>query len=427
MKVPFHVWSDDGSAFPLALKLQREGHPVTMFLKSPEAQHIGGSIVQRAAEPPKGAVVLFDCVGQGDRGLAYRKQGHLVIGGNPFDVSLEKDRAAGIRIMHQNGIKTPTTFPFKDISQAIRFLEKQEGAWFVKVSGSQVESSTCDAPNPEYMIRYLRYVEQAGKVDPFELQQTMSGTEISCNGWFNGREFITPFDITMEEKRLMNHELGPRTGCESCVVWLATDDRLAERTVLKIEEQLESANYVGPIDLNSLVNNEGVPYGLEWTARLGFDAIQAWMRFFDGDLGEQLEAFASGELGEWETSDLDRVSLTSRLSIPPYPTWDPKLIAKTRGLPLDARVLSDRTYDPVDVMESNNGIVSAGGSGIIGTAGAIGPDLDTCRATCRDFQASLVIPNKQYRTHLVERAQRDLTALSRLHLLGHKAMTVGSH
>ena len=427
MKVPFHFWSDDGSSFPLALKLKREGHPVTLYTKSPEAEWIGKGIIPRRHDPPPGAVVVFDCVGAGAIGAMYRKKGHLVIGGNSFDKALEKDRSAGIKIMHAGGISTPKTFPFSAIAPAIKFLEKQEGAWFVKVSGSQVESSTCDAPDPEYMIRYLKYVEAAGKVDPFELQQTVQGTEVSCNGWFNGHEFVTPFDITLEEKRLMNDELGPRTGCEACVVWMASDDRLAEITVCAIEEQLEEEGYVGPIDLNSLVNSEGVPYGLEWTARLGFDAVQAWMRLFEGDLGEQLEAFASGELGTWEVADLDRVSVTSRLSIPPYPTWDPKLIAKTRGVPIDPRVLSDRSFDPVDIMESDNGLVAAGASGIIGTAGSVGRDMDQCRDACRSTLASLVIPNKQYRTHLIERAQRDLTDLSRLKLLGHAPMKVGPH
>ena len=391
---------------------------MTLYTKSPEASDVGKGLIDRRDEPPPGAVVLFDCVGTGSIGQMYRKRGHRVIGGNPFDKPLEKDRSAGITIMHDVGIVTPKTFPFADIPKAIKFLEKQEGAWFVKVSGSQVESSTCDAPNPEAMIRYLRYVEQAGKVDPFELQQTVQGTEISCNGWFNGHEFITPFDLTIEEKRLMHGDLGPRTGCESCVVWMAQDDNLAEITVLKLEDRLEQEGYVGPIDLNSLVNSEGVPYGLEWTARLGFDAVQAWMRLFEGDLGEQLEAFASGELGAWEVSDLDRLSVTSRLSIPPYPTFDPKLLAKTKGLPLDRRIVTDQHFDPADVMQGTGGPVAAGASGLIGTAGYLGTRLEDGRKSCRTLLGSLDIPNKQYRTDIVSRWERDIAALKSLKLAG---------
>src|SRR5260370_15856475 len=115
MKVPFHFWSEDGSSLPVALKIQREGHPVTMFIKSPEAQDIGKGLVTRSVDPPKGSVVIFDCVGFGTIGKMYRKMGHLVIGGNPMEIALEKDRTEGIKIMHKGGIKTPPTFPFADI------------------------------------------------------------------------------------------------------------------------------------------------------------------------------------------------------------------------------------------------------------------------------------------------------------------------
>lgn len=417
MKQPIHFWSADGSSLPLALRLQHEGHPITWHVKSPDAKDIGRGLVTRAGEPPKGSLVIFDTTGQGALGTSYRQRGHLVIGGNPFDKSLELERPEGVRIMRKGGIVTPPTFPFADIPSALRFLKKADGAWFVKVSGDTVESSTCDAPDPETMIRYLTWVQSKGKVEPFELQQTVEGIEVSVNGWFNGQQFLEPFDITLEEKKFLAGDQGPRTGCESCVVWHASDTKLGEITVEPIADQLEAAGYVGLVDLNSLIDVDGTPQGLEWTARLGFDATQAWMRLFDGDLGEQLEAFASGDLLDWEPRASGSLSGVLRVSIPPYPTWEPKLISKTKGLPLDPAILSDPRFDPVDVMENAQ---AAGGSGIIGTCAALGTSIPALQKGMLAFARSLNIPHKQFRIDPLSRCEKDMAGLAKLGLLGLK-------
>src|SRR5262249_33138263 len=146
----------------------------------------------------------------------------------------------------------------------------------------------------------------------------IEGTEVSCNGWFDGQKFVPPFDFTIEEKRFMPGKLGPRTGCESNIVWLAQDNTLPEISVKPLENILRREGYVGPIDLNSLILPSGEPVGLEWTARLGFDATQAWQALIPR-LGEQLAEFLSGGLREWEHSD--DLSVTIRISMPPYPSW----------------------------------------------------------------------------------------------------------
>jgi phosphoribosylamine---glycine ligase len=415
-KPPIHLWSEDGCPLSLALKLQGEGHPVTLDTKNPEAAQVGKGLVPRATEPPKGALVIFDTVGHGDLGDLYRKRGHAVIGGNRFDADLELNRPKGARIMREAGITTPATFPFKTTADAIAFLKKSEGAWFVKVSGAQADCmSTYNASNPDAMIRYLRWCQNAGPVEPFELQSQVDGIEVSCNGWFNGREFVPPFDLTIEEKRFLTGDLGPRTGCASCVVWHADGDELAERTVLKIEEVLGEQNYVGPVDCNSLVDSDGEPTGLEWTARIGFDSTQAWMRLFGDDLGEQLVAFAHRELGEWEPLG-ERLALNLRVSVPPYPTFVPAEVRALRGLPLDGMVVGE-WFDPSDVMQ---GPVCAGASGWIGVVGVTGSSLAGLQHSALTLAQTLQIPNSQYRTDPVSRGARDMKRLDQLGLLGLK-------
>jgi len=418
-KTPFHFASGDGSAFSLALKLQREGHPVTWDVKTPEARYLGRGYLKMASAPVRGAVVIFDTTQRGVEGAAYRKKGHLVIGGNPFDKPLEIDRAFGAKIMRDAGIKVPETYPFHDIPSAIKFLDTVDGAWFVKVSADVGECDTYDAADPEAMIRYLEWVQTVGEVHPFELQRKTTGTEVSCNGWFDGREFVPPFDITIEEKKLLTGDVGPRTGCESCVVWHASNSKLADLTVKRIADVLRRERYQGPIDLNSLVDANGDPVGLEWSARLGFDATQAWMHLFQGDLGEQLEAFAAGDLPEWEPSDQRHLSGTLRVTIPPYPGEDKKGHAKTKGLPLDPRVMSDTIFDPTDVMKGDDGLPAAAGScGIVGTVNYTGHHLEHVQTHMLATARSLEIPQAQFRVDPLSRAERDMASLEKLGLLG---------
>lgn len=420
MKTAFHVWSGDGSSLPLALKLAEEGHAVTFSTESKSARHIGTGLISMAAHPPTHAIVLFDCTGKAAIGDRYRAQGHAVIGGNRLEKALELDRPSGAKIASSAGLRVPPTFPFVDIPKAIRFLSSltKDSGWFVKVSGDQIESSTYDAPDAEAMIRYLEWIKDTkGTVDPFELQQTVEGTEVSCNGWFDGQQFVRPFDITFESKHFLTGHLGPRTGCESCVVYHAQTDSLAKKTIILCEETLRAGSYVGPVDINALVDDHGRPQFLEFTARLGFDATQAWMRLFDGDLGEQLDAFAHGELDRWEPS-YTGLSATLRVSIPPYPVWDEALLGKTRGLPLDYDLVGDPFVDPIDVQD---GPEAAGGSGIVCTVGAVDRSLADLPRVLKDRAEMLEIPNKQYRIDPLDGIAPRMHALETLGLLGYTA------
>src|SRR5439155_25459095 len=136
---------------------------------------------------------------------------------------------------------------------------------------------------------------------------------------------------------------------------------------------LRAEGYVGPVDLNSLILPDGSPVGLEWTARLGFDATQAWQALIPR-LGEQLAEFLSGGLDHWEHSD--ELSVTVRLSMPPYPSWDPNGALIERGMPLDKRWLTREGVTINDVMASSDGPVCAGTSGLVGSVGATGASLE---------------------------------------------------
>lgn len=414
MKRPFFFWSDTGSSFALALKLQREGHPVMLYIKTEHARNLGRGVVPKTTrtDPPKRSILIFDTTGQGSVGAAYRRQGFKVIGGNPFDKPLETDRMEGLRRMRDVGITHPETHAFKQADLAIKFLESQAGQWFVKVSGDMPESSTFDAPRAESMIRYLEWIQTHGHPESFILQRKVTGTEVSLNAWFDGERFIPPWEVTMEEKHFLTGNRGPRTGCESEVVWLTESRKLFGKTLGPMAVLLRREGYVGPLDLNMKLQGEGTPMGLEWTARLGFDATDAWMSHY-GHLGEQLEAFAEGELRHWEPLGMTRRVWTLRVTIPPYPTWEPKLFKGNTGLPLDDQILNDPWIFPGDVMRVVGGVAAASESGITCVVGCEAGEVEAARRMLVGRADALEIPNKQYRIDPVSRYETDLPMIER--------------
>lgn len=421
-KPGFFVHSDYGDAAFLARRLKSEGHPVLLYIKDPSGSHLGNGLVPKTTNPvpPKGyPFAIFDSIKHGNAGREIRKRGIKVLGANPFDVALEGDRPQGARIMREIGIAVPEAKEFHSVPTAIKFLESQSGPWFVKqIGGDTAEISTYDAKNPNDMARYLRWAQTAG-LSHFQLSQRIEGTEVSCNGWFDGEKFVQPFDITIEEKKFMPGKLGPRTGCESNVVWLAQDTKLADITVAPLADHLRRKGYVGPTDLNSLIRGTGAPVGLEWTARLGFDATQAWSALIP-NLGEQIAEFLSGGLQRWEHSD--DLSVTIRVSMPPYPSWDPKGAQDVRGMPLDKRWMTEEGVCPYDIMASPDGPVLSGASGIVGTVGATGNALEEIVTRATEMAYEMVVPNKQFNKEPIARRKKDIPALVKLGLAGHKGL-----
>lgn len=400
---------------------------VTFYVDDAEARSVGKGLVPMVDKPevPAGALVLFDATGMGKHGRALRKAGHPVIGGNPFDEDLEVNRTRGAAIMAAAGIRIPETHPFDKVADAVEFLGEHDGKWYMKVTGDAGTNMTYNAPDPQMMIRYLHWWDrQPGPKPAFILQREVANpiAEISCEGWFDGQKFVPPFNATIETKKFMAGDRGVRTGCEQNLVWALDGTRppLAARGVARIERQLRSHGYVGPIDLNQIIDAAGVPHGLEWSARTGFDAFPAYCHLIGEDLYDQLDAFAHGALAAWEISD--QAALTIRISTPPYPTERARA-ASFRGIPLDDTLLHDDRITVTDVMRGPDGKPAhAGRDGHVGTVGEVGCDLAAMRIRVLALADALVIPSKQYREDILPDVEETLRALEAHGYLSHAGL-----
>jgi phosphoribosylamine--glycine ligase len=384
-----------------------------MYANSKKAKDVYRGIIPLATQPDprRGEIVLFDMVKFGPQADSLRKRGFKVIGASRLADRMEIDRPYGAQVMKNVGIRIPETHVFRSIGSGQQFLESHRDHWYYKPSGNM----SCDTTHNGESDDLIRYLEYCRKEPPeqFELQKRVEGTEISLEGWFDGRKWVWPFNSTIEDKKFLTGDLGPRTGCMANVVWAYEESRplLALKTLTRCAPYLEEAGYVGPIDLNMILDKEGTPYGLEWSPRFGYDALQALSLLIQGDFGHQLAEFASGSLDAFNVRT-DAYAFTLQTSVPPYPNWEHAQDAK--GLPLDSGLLKDDKVFLRDVMLKDGKPLVSGADASVATIGAVGTDLDSLRKELKEKASGFHIPNTQFRTDPVLRAEKVLTALSSL-------------
>jgi phosphoribosylamine-glycine ligase len=90
--------------------------------------------------------------------------------------------------------------------------------------------------------------------------------EVAVGAFFNGKQFIYPVNINFEHKKLFPGNLGPPTGEMGTSMFWSPPNQLFNQTLLKMESKLAEEGYVGYIDVNCIVNGNGI-YPLEFTAR----------------------------------------------------------------------------------------------------------------------------------------------------------------
>jgi len=332
--------SKSGSALGLAERVNKEGHIAIFHTVEPQAKDAGEGIVEKSNftlplmkgdYPIKSNVdnllkatspdlVIFDMVKLGRIADYIRKSGTPVLGACRWADDAELDRAYGYKLMKACGIAVPETKMFNagEYEEAIAYIEKNKDKRYVyKPSGNIETSHTYVGKGSEDMTAMLK-LWKADKCE-FELQEYVEGIEISCELWWNGLHALV-HNITFEEKKLMNEGIGPTTGCAGNVVKMVKPtDKIVMKGIGKVVELLKKTNYRGPIDLNSIVTASKL-YGLEFTVRFGYDALQALMELHKGSVTQFLYNIASGnrDVGEF-TGDY---AIAVRLSIPPYPHTD---------------------------------------------------------------------------------------------------------
>jgi phosphoribosylamine---glycine ligase len=337
MKILIH--SDEGDVNGLVLPFQEEGHKVFVYQKHKNDALNGlcekvGSMSEGIKERPD--LIIFDGVGDGKFADSLISAGLPVFGAHKLADDLEIDRKFGADFMKKHGIKIPETTEFTSLDKAIKFVEGKPAGYVIKMDDPEAsKASSYVGKTPEDILEYLKHLKETGEVkdgESFILQEFVKGVEVSTECWFSNGKPIPPFNNDFETKRFFPGDLGENTGCETSVLFKHTGESLiVKKTMKKVFKALEEMGYTGILDINCIVSEKDhEPYGLEWTARMGYSSIYAACAMVGEGLGEMFLRLATGDIDKIPFKNLWGTSL--RANSPPYPLQVPDNLKIEREL-----------------------------------------------------------------------------------------------
>lgn len=315
--------SKESGAGDLALRLELEGHKVKYHVtEKDEAGNLEG-LIEKEKNWRRGVgwcdyAVLDDtgmdaisqfilrankpCFGIARKDASFGKKSIVA---SAFSTTLEKDRSFSHEIMEKLKIGSPIeSLQFSDIGQAIEHLKKHQVPHVIKpeVQGSGSEKTYVghfdDNSDAIGWLETLPERPNAGKIAKIEVEERKHGVEVAASSWFNGKEFIGPPNINFEHKRIATGELGFNTGEMGTAMFYdtanGTENKLWKETVGKMGQFLSNFDYRGQIDVNCIVNEEGV-WPLEFTPRLGYPSSYIEQEIHDSPWGEFLNSIANGK------------------------------------------------------------------------------------------------------------------------------------
>lgn len=409
------------------LRLMAEGHKVDYYLSDAKYVDVLGGLIP----PPKLLSLdhrrndaghplykgydlsLFDLTGrakQADKSAAEAP----TLGDGSFEHMLEDDREFGIKMMEECGINVPAYTRFDNPSQAKPFIKKTDKRYvfkpFTQGGTTQDTATTYVAKDAKDLLEFIDTLWASAKGAPFILQEFETGTEIGTEAFFNGEDFYL-LSGTLEEKKFMNDNKGPNTGCSGNLIFAMHDEmKIFKEGLLKAKPMLQAYGFRGILDLNTIVTDTKV-YGLEWTPRFGYLCCPTIATMYGDGYGELLGDIASGKSPQIKWSH--RYGAATTLTIPPYPSEI--RLGKAKGVPIggidpeDIETLKE-TY-LFDAMIEKKKLVTSGNYGYIG---AVLSGSDSIGGAFLKNEAAIKkidIPNCQYRTDMQKTTEKKYNTL----------------
>lgn len=424
-----------GEGLIFTQKILQEGHDLIAFIKEPSRRHLYDGMVFKTEGPDEMAaqadLILFDDNGMGEKADAYREKGYTVWGGGTFVDKLEHDRLYGMEVFKTHGIPIPETFEVRDLASVREVLSSEFARHekvVIKLDGADAAGSAFSfiAKNPEACEEQVEHWIDGGALSEWSgiVQRFVEGIEVSVEAWWNGESFST-HNITLEEKKLLAGNLGPSVGCAyNTVVRIDESSRLFKTQLEPIAPILKEMCYIGPIDTNSIVGEDGTAYALEWTPRIGYEATPtlAWGNnhgFTNKILGVLGFLDPLPEFGY-----KGRIWGGLRVYVPPYPVSlpDPKaereMYECCRGVPILDREKVAEDFWFYDATKDEDGRTVCGGTtGMIGAAFGAGDDPREAATASYRVAEKINVPDKGYRVDGWKRHQEALASLRSMRLV----------
>ena len=392
--------------------VSKEGHSVRYFIEEEASKDIADGFVEKTqdwrADIDWADVIVFDDVlGHGTEAQKLRDKGKYVIGGSPYTDMLEDDRTFGQHELRSVGVNIIPQWKFNSFDDAISFVENNPGKYVVKPSGEAQNRKQLlyvgEDETGRDVIQVLKHYKHvwSEKIKEFQIQKRIMGVEVAVGAFFNGSEFIHPINVNFEHKKLFPGNIGPATGEMGTSMFWSKPNKIFNSTLLKMEGLLREHGYVGYVDINCIVNSNGV-YPLEFTSRFGYPTIFIQQDGILNPFGDFLVKLAMGENINLKVKPGFQVGV--RIIVPPYPFTD-KEAFDTHSK--EAMVIFKKpNYEGVhieDVKLINGEWIVAGDAGVVLTVCGCGVTMKKAREQAYKRISNIILPNQYFRRDIGER------------------------
>lgn len=396
----------------IAWQVVKEGHEVRYYIDDPEEKEIGDGFVPKVDDWEKevawaDVIVFDDVLGQGAKAEKLRAEGKLVVGGSAYTDRLEDDRGFGQAELKAAGVSIIPQENFTSFDEAIAYVRKDPQRYVIKPSGAaQNHKQLLFVGEDEEGKDVLQVLEDykrawSKKIKEFQLQKHIAGVEVATGAFFNGKEFVYPINVNFEHKKLFPGDIGPSTGEMGTSMFWGEPNRIFNMTLKKMESKLAEQKYVGYIDINCIVNSNGV-YPLEFTARFGYPTISIQQESLLTPIGELLYRLADGSITRFKARAGFQVGV--RIVVPPFPFTDIETFETNSK---DAVIIFKKPNRDgchiEDVKVVSDEWLVTGTSGVVLIVVGMGPTMRQAQKQAYSRIDNIMIPNMYYRKDIGDR------------------------
>ena len=418
--------SYEGLIADIAWQVVKEGHAAKMWIQDPALQKIADGFVPKSRdwrnELDWADAVVFDDVlgGMGTLADELRAKGKHVVGGSAYSDRLEEDRGFGQQELKAAGVNIIPGGDFGSFDEAIAYVQANPHRYVLKPSGEAQNIKRLlfvgEEESGSDVIQVLKDYKQhlSATVKEFQLQRRIIGVEVAIGAFFTGGQFVTPVCVNFEHKKLFPGDIGPSTGEMGTTMFWSGPNRLFNQTLKKMESRLAAAGYSGYIDINCIVNSNGI-YPLEFTSRFGYPGISIQQEGLLTPIGEVLQKLADGTLTQVRARSGFQIGV--RVVVPPFPYQDQQTFESTSK---DSVVLfktpSREGIHIEDVKLVDGEWRVTGNSGVVLVVCGTGPTMKQAQRQAYNRVRNVMIPYMYYRDDIGERWAEDS---DRLHAWGY--------
>lgn len=310
----------------LAIRARAMGHTVFYWCRDYDQYKapVGRGLVERVPDwrpyARRSDLVILGSLGYAQAEFDKLKAEGVPVIGTPGQAGeWELNRIVGMQQFKHAGIPVPPYQQCASYDEAISIVARNDDGVAIKPCGDVTDKSlSFVAKTGREAIWRLQRWKREGKKFPqgFILQELVKGVEFAVGGWIGPGGFAEGFEENWEEKRLFAGGVGPNCGEAGTVLRIVKSSKLAQKVLTPLEDKLVSLGYVGNVDVNCIVDDDGTPWPLEFTMRFGYPAINIETALHAEPI-EFLAGLAAGKPPK--TRRLNEIAVGVVCALPPYP------------------------------------------------------------------------------------------------------------